>query len=247
MSQYKTLLSCTQSCCIRSDCNVVFFHNDSCFHITCHTMKSCEPMKRTGGKYSKSSMILIRNADQNSDDSIFATDYNDNPNAVEEYTESKQRREDSIDSIVNDYMSGNEAERPLRFEDSDRICTIGESDCATNELCKKSSNRRRQGICVCRKGWHRNERHVCQPESLQYRSSDPTLDKYAAEEDPKLQPLNEQQSSIDTDSKVLKINESTGGSTHVVVSAGRNQTIQLPKDEVTLSAFVLPSSQSYKY
>ncbi|CAG2123092.1 unnamed protein product, partial [Medioppia subpectinata] len=42
-------------------------------------------------------------------------------------------------------------------------------------------------------------------------------------------------------------NESTGGSTHVVVSAGRNQTIQLPKDEVTLSAFVLPSSQSYKY
>jgi len=36
-------------------------------------------------------------------------------------------------------------------------------------------------------------------------------------------------------------------STHLVVSAGRTQVIQLPKDETTISAFVLPASKSYKY
>ncbi|CAG2163622.1 unnamed protein product [Oppiella nova] len=266
MSGHRTLLSCAQSCCLRSSCHVVFFHNDSCFHITCRSMKLCEPVKRTGSKYSKSSMILVRNADLSATgdaDTLFLTDYNDNPpGADEEYTESKQRREESLDSIVNDYMSDGgagalDAERPvLSYDSGDRICTLGQSECSANEVCRKSSNRRRQGVCVCSQGWHRDERQICEPiksvvvSGVGHRNADPILDKYAAEEDSK-ETTSEQQptGSIDTDIPIgpKGSDNSSSGSTRLVVSAGRNQVIQLPKDEVTLSAFVLPASQSYKY
>ena len=154
----------------------------------------------------------------------------------DEYQDPKQRRENKLNSLLEDYMSGTDTERPVI--ESDIICDPAMNECRKNEICKKSNNRRRQGICLCINGWARDEQRVCRPISkkdIHQVLSDESLDR--------------------TESTVISNNttEGKGGAppvdTHLVVSAGQNQVIQLPLDETTLSAFVIqsPKSKSYKY
>lgn len=151
----------------------------------------------------------------------------------DEYQDPKQRRENKIDGVLEDYLSGADTERPIVVE-ADIICNIGMKECPKHEFCKKSGNRRRQGMCVCFNGWTRDEQNICRPKR-----------KVLSDES--------QEKPVTT-----VISNSTAGasegaavaeppSTHLVVSAGNNQVIQLPRDETLLSAFVLPPSKSYKY
>ena len=46
MKNTKDIFACTKLCCLSAHCDVVFFYNITCYHITCKSQALCQPVKR---------------------------------------------------------------------------------------------------------------------------------------------------------------------------------------------------------
>ena len=46
MKNVKDIFACTKLCCLSAHCDVVFFYNTTCYHITCKSQALCQPVKR---------------------------------------------------------------------------------------------------------------------------------------------------------------------------------------------------------
>lgn len=57
-----SLLDCFQSCCEHTNCNTMFYHQGSCFLITCNVTVSdaCSAVPRTSDKFRDTYMINVR-------------------------------------------------------------------------------------------------------------------------------------------------------------------------------------------
>ncbi len=141
----------------------------------------------------------------------------------EEYNDSKERREGRVTPSLEDYVSTLDTETPLiSVKSSENMCTFGLNNCQINEICKQPNPRRRTGICICKKGYARDEQNICQP-SLSDRETHESI--FVEESQSVAHSANGNSinniTSLNTDS-------SEASATHpLVVSAGPNQVSNL--------------------
>ncbi|GIX88104.1 dyslexia-associated protein KIAA0319 [Caerostris extrusa] len=115
------------------------------------------------------------------------------------------------------------------------------NECPHHEECIQTNNN--SGICHCMKGYERNVQGICQLQySISFSNLSITLSSPTA--------LNES-SSLEESLTENLVSVATSEITHLVVSAGDNVTLHLPKNEVILSAyaFMQPegNSENLKY
>jgi hypothetical protein len=147
---------------------------------------------------------------------------------------SKQRREEPSNDQSLDNPN-DEDYVPLSKEHSStvslitsKVCTFGLKDCAPNEMCHLTNHRHRQGVCVCKHGFARDENENCQPEiesSLQLPKAD--NDSGNTAEESQAVDLSSNAGSVVVDNSLLyrNISSTPFSATHLIVSAGPNQVL----------------------
>ncbi|CAL1295459.1 unnamed protein product [Larinioides sclopetarius] len=235
ISDAVTFPDCVQACCEDNKCNIAFLHNTICFTLHCHSYKLCKPLKRKGKKYQNSLVVIVRMpgekflfgnefADDDNEKLLFQEDYGD----FVADDDLKETGQSLLDTNAADFLTP-----------APKACLYGVlNECLQNEECVPKNNRARSGICRCEEGYERDIQGICREHSVtSYSVSPPTV-------------LN-QDSSL-AKNVTEKLLSTTSSPVHqLVVSAGDNVTLQLPENEVTLSAYALKQpegkSENFKY
>ncbi len=105
------------------------------------------------------------------------------------------------------------------MKSSENACNFELNNCQINEICKLTNPRIRTGICVCKKGYARDEQNICQP-LISNRETGESI--FVEESQPVVQSANGNNlTSLNSDSSEVS-------ATHpLVVSAGPNQVSNL--------------------
>uniref|UniRef100_T1JIP8 MANSC domain-containing protein n=1 Tax=Strigamia maritima TaxID=126957 RepID=T1JIP8_STRMM len=227
------LEECAMECCEKSFCHIVFMFKTTCFLINCASDESCEPVHRDGKKFTNAYMIPLRSVTKSSgyEENIFA--------GIDDLDMKSLLRGGErgvLDGFAEDDYDDDELPLVVRKSSVRAIkaCEYGIlEDCARNEECIPKNERSRQGLCGCVENYAR----------------DPTNGKCKM--------INGTKSSPSISTTVRALETSTEQTTSkptlkkLVVSAGENKTIQLPENEVTLSAYAVGGSDrppgSYHY
>ncbi|XP_023236915.1 dyslexia-associated protein KIAA0319-like protein isoform X2 [Centruroides sculpturatus] len=236
VKEANTLTSCTMECCVEDTCNVVFFFNGTCFLIECNSKQDCQPLKRSGTKFSESYMVIVRSSTVHSTDEDYRWDDDDFRSFRSLKTPLFTNSPRNIKSQTSEYLNSREDSSQTLKPTAKKIktCIYGIGiDCPTHEHCKPKNHRARQGLCYCDDGYIRNENSgKCIP----FTASSTNISSNQIK-----------QNSTDTPSI---LSSTTPPIQHLVVSAGDNKVIQLPENEVTLSAYAIAKpkeGETYNY
>lgn len=246
VKEAQTLVDCVNACCTTESCNVAFFFNTSCFLIQCYSNTYCTPFKRKGTKFDKSFMVQVRELDENyslnedfggykteklpfSDD-FFLRD----ASAVDE----SQEKEQEQTRIGPDLIESGILSSPIKdLKVTSRACVYGMIiDCPVNEHCVPKNERARSGLCYCVKNYERDVNGKCQPKHAATIESGTAVGTSVNSTSQISTPAKENFTSLDD--KLIS-SSSTTPIHQLVVSAGENATLQLPENEITLSAYAL--------
>ncbi|XP_076348164.1 LOW QUALITY PROTEIN: dyslexia-associated protein KIAA0319-like protein [Tachypleus tridentatus] len=254
----RTLLECTKACCVKESCDVVFFFDLSCFHIHCKSSELCKPLVRTGEKFKHSYMIQVKDADlRNYSDTLTQKSSELQPKELMSQLDDKRLLETGKNEsdhyetpLVAETASSKSSVKPTLIKTC--IYGIGEN-CAINEHCVVHNNRARQGFCECSDGYTRSElTGECQllttKNGSNVTATPSLLPTNSTSIKPTATPSPEYENKATGDKK--SSSTSTPLERHLVVSAGGNKVIQLPDNEVTLSAYALPqenTGEKYSY
>ncbi|XP_054708646.1 dyslexia-associated protein KIAA0319 homolog [Uloborus diversus] len=234
----ETLTDCVDVCCEDETCNVAFLFNTSCYSIQCDSYKLCQPLKRSGKKFEKSYVVVVRYpeekyvyedelTDGDADEKLFQDDYQNDVGL----TQFKETEDPQLDQDIS---------TTVFFAPTAKNCVYGVHQCPDYEECVPKNHRARTGVCHCIDGYERQQgkckkkHHVSR---LQQITNAPMISN---------------QVLISSKNITEKTVPSTTPPMHqLVVSAGDNVTLQLPENEVTLSAYALKQQQgegdNYKY
>lgn len=257
------LLECTKSCCVKDNCDVAFFFQTSCFHITCYNNQLCKPLIRTGDKFEHSYMIQVRDPDQKDfhwNEKSFSLHPEEWMSILDE--EIPRETDNSeipyiVDGKVSQVTTVASNLAPVT-PSRKKTCLYGVDEyCPINEYCALRNTRARQGLCKCKIGYTRSllTGH-CQP--IKTSSSTFTAMDTSVTTLPTTISTGYNHPSTTTNfgDKTSSVVDTKSSSTsaplihHLVVSAGGNKQIQLPENEVTLTAYALPQEkegEKYKY
>ncbi|GAB6023868.1 hypothetical protein CHUAL_008606 [Chamberlinius hualienensis] len=228
---------CVDECCYSENCHYAFFPNGICFMITCRSNKFCEPLPRNGAKFDDTYLVKVRDPDGTMIESN------------EELLDMDQDHEQITDKVMTVHRSSN--------EDMYTECLYN-SNCANNEECLSVTSNPLKRRCEC----------------INHLIRDPSSGKCISAEivSPLMQPLVSESLILENRASGTNTNASTTTTTatssvkpvttsappdattsnlrHLVVSAGEDKIVQLPNNEVTLSAYALPKEsdgEQYKY
>ncbi|XP_022258402.1 dyslexia-associated protein KIAA0319-like protein, partial [Limulus polyphemus] len=252
----RTLLECTKACCVKESCDVAFFFDSSCFHIHCKSSELCKPLVRTGKKFKHSYMIQVRDADLRSSSDTWSQKSSElQPKELMFHLDDKKPLKTG-ENTSYDYKTSLKAttassKGPVRPTQK-KTCTYGiDEDCAINEHCVVYNNRARQGFCECDDGYTRSESTgECQllttKSGLNVTATPSLLPTNVTNVQNSSQPATTPSSEYENKVTGNKKSSSTSApiERHLVVSAGGNKVIQLPDNEVTLSAYALPQENT---
>lgn len=235
-----TLTTCTTECCVEESCDVVFFFNGTCFLIKCNSKQDCQPLKRSGTKFDESYMVLVR----------FPSEHN----TVEDYRWDNDIEDDDFRSLKLPGTFYTNPRRHIKNENSEFILTSREDssqvlkspskkiktciygieiDCPPHEHCKSKNHRARQGLCYCDDGFSRDlDSGKCLPATTVSANFSTNKGKQNYSESPS--------TFTSTNPPIQRL----------VVSAGDNKVIQLPENEVTVSAYAIAKpkeGETYNY
>lgn len=131
-----------------------------------------------------------------------------------------------------------------------KSCEIGLTDeCDKNEECQSSNNRKRNGVCLCKTGYTRDKRtNRCLKDSSYY-EIEPTERNHTDEKKISLTISFHTTTTVPSQETTSSQKQAPISTVKpdITVSAGANQVIVLPKNEVTLSAYAFPNSDDYTY
>lgn len=262
----KGLKQCVMECCLAESCNIVFIYDARCFHIECVSDELCLPLQRTGGRKWESShvsMILVKPVlpNENWSDILDQSSYrqvtnNYSPEKDSIYSPYTSRRNDLLTDddesaflsrFINNLPSINDDDRAFdkyrENSDSDMImdasnflekipCELGADDCPLNSACIPLGLKTRNGICECVPGTEENAHGSC----VQTRpfSKGPTIPVDAIKKN----------DDMDGKSDALKIETSSQKSVQMLTVSIISKQVQLPENEVTLAAYVIPDEKA---
>lgn len=241
--QLKTLSECVQGCCHnRSECNVAFVYNESCFHIKCVSDELCYPVKQPENATTTTRLVVVSSVDEQQVvmDPLPVTppDLNSRTKALKEALwKNAKSTEDLMASTfadrsavqwTNGYAEDYPASRavPETNEMPFKECEIGLGLCGAYEACYQVLPKSRQGICTCIYGYTRNEENDCVP-----RFSSELIDMPASLLSPRVQAIPAQ----------LQLQQPQQQSITVSVAS---KDVRLPEKEAVLSAYTIPDEQT---
>ncbi|GFR28437.1 dyslexia-associated protein KIAA0319 [Trichonephila clavata] len=229
---------CVRACCEIDNCHIALLYNAFCYTIHCHSYKLCRPLKRRGQKYQNTLMVIVRIPGENY---LYGTEFTDVGNVKlfqDDYTDFA-----SDDDLKETQPSLLDTSAVTFFTPAPKSCLYGvPGECLQYEECVLKNSRARNGFCRCVSGYVRDMQGICMRKhsttnfNHQITALPPTLH----------QDLSPRKNVTD------KLLSTTASPVHpLVVSAGDNVTLQLPDNEVTLSAYALKQpeggSENYKY
>ncbi|CAF4879290.1 unnamed protein product [Pieris macdunnoughi] len=249
----KGLKQCVMSCCLADNCNIVFIVDSRCYHIECVTDELCLPLPRSGRNWNRHvSMILVKPVlpSENWSEILGQSSFREEQNFGEEelvygYPNRHSEVADDEESnylahfinnlpTIDDEDSGYE-----KYDNSDNdmmlaskflehvVCVMGTNNCPFNAECIPLGHNMHKGICKCVLGTEMNEQGACVPLRRPYSKGPTDLNDSIKKED------------IETKSDI-KENKPVQNLTVSILS----QTVQLPENEVTLSAYTIPDEKS---
>ncbi|CRL01795.1 CLUMA_CG015011, isoform A [Clunio marinus] len=255
------LYSCVDSCCKTKSCNVAMFYNQTCFLLECITSAGCLPVKRNSSVQLE--MVLVRtvpkehltweevlkqeseikelqpkdgNSNMNFMNNFFNYDLNDRLyKAIQQMSSPADGRIPKVygkESFVND-----DEIDPLEMEDSSKrymslkACVMGVRTCQEHEECQPINLVSNEGFCRCRQGYYRYK-HKCIARSI-------TVPVVPAS----FQESTFPQKYPDADDE----NQSSEPEKIKLQVTVESKNIQLPKNEASLTAIVVPDDGKHTY
>lgn len=247
--QLKTLSECVQGCCQnRTECNVAFMFNATCFHIQCISADLCYPVKQADNATTTTDLVVVnpieRKMADNEEEEVpplraksFKEALWNNAKSPEELiasTFSDRHPVEWTNGYVEEFAPSSSATglTDMRFKE----CELGIDLCGPYEACYQVLAKSRQGICSCIYGYTRNADQDCVP-------------RYAADlvDIPSLRRL-PSMDGVSPPSSSAFANEALQQSITVSVAS---KDVQLPEKEAVLSAYTIPdeltSGDKYDY
>uniref|UniRef100_A0A1W7RAA4 Dyslexia-associated protein KIAA0319 n=1 Tax=Hadrurus spadix TaxID=141984 RepID=A0A1W7RAA4_9SCOR len=248
MKEASTIVACTKACCVEDRCDTVFFFNGTCFLITCNSEQQCQPLKRVGTKFSESYMVLVRSPAIHDKDREYTWDDDFRPfrslrvpggSYIKSNNSPSHKENDQAFEFLNSSEEIPLFDKNLSVPKKRKTCVYGiGTDCPPHEHCKPKNGRSRSGLCDCDEGYTRDENtRRC----LSIIASTPSIVNSLTSE------VKKEKENV-TDSTTLS--STIPSMQHLVVSAGDSRIIQLPENEVTLSAYAIAKpkgGETYKY
>ncbi|CAH4029959.1 unnamed protein product [Pieris brassicae] len=249
----KGLKQCVMSCCLADDCNIVFIVDSRCYHIECVTDELCLPLPRSGRNWNRHvSMILVKPVlpSENWSEILGQSSFREEQNFGEEELVYgyPNRHSEVADDEESNYLAhfinnlpniDDEDSGYEKYDNSDNdmmlaskfleqvVCVMGTNNCPFNAECIPLGHNMHKGICKCILGTEMNEQGACVPIRRPYSKGPTDLNDSIKKED------------METKSDI-KENKPVQNLTVSILS----QTVQLPENEVTLSAYTIPDEKS---
>lgn len=254
------LQSCVSECCKAASCNVAMIYNQTCFLIECVTSAGCLPVKRNSTIQLE--MVLVRtvaaekqtweevlkqeseikdmqpppadNANMNFMNNLFNYNLNDKLYKTIEQMSSSPEGVKKLHPIfgheryVDDDAESNDPEESTDPYTNIKPCVPGVHSCGEYEECNLIS--REGGLCRCRPGFRRF-RHRCVARSV------PVPIVPAAFHETSFA----QQKFPDVDE------EQTEPEKVILQVTVESKNIQLPENEASLTALVVPNDEKHTY
>ncbi|CAH1773921.1 unnamed protein product [Owenia fusiformis] len=271
------LTQCVKSCCGSRTCNTVFLHDETCFLIACNTTnpEACSPMERTEDRFSGSFMVELRTIDETNPvvhTPNYAVKEDCDPDAdvigcdINEVC--KLQLTTSVigyvcvckEGYAVDQMTGACSRELPQKRPSDMTCEIGIiEDCLQYEECMPTSLRKRTGFCECIEDYHRDkDTGFCGKESETREQMEGSIQEASMDLPTKKKTdIQDRTLTTPTTTRTTADKEKTTTTKKpieaLVVSAGEDKEIQLPTNDITLSAYVISKSdteadtEKYKY
>ncbi|XP_026321245.1 dyslexia-associated protein KIAA0319 [Hyposmocoma kahamanoa] len=266
--ELKGLRQCVMSCCLTESCNIVFIVDERCYHVECVSDELCLPLPRPNSRKwdARLSMILVKPVltNENWSDILDQSSYNEVSNTYSPEEESiyapYTNRRNGILSDVDDnkflthFISNlpNLEEEEVRNLDRDSpendmvmdatsflgkiACEVGAADdCPFNSECIPIGLKLRNGICKCVPGTEENAQGTC-VQTLRPFAKGPTM---------QMDSLKKSVEMIgDSRNDDLKIESSSPKSVQNLTVSVLPKQVQLPDNEVTLSAYTIPDEKA---
>lgn len=248
-----TIKQCVLQCCRNSSCNVVFMFDTRCYLIACVSEEACQPLPRQGLKFLESYMVLMRPVNEQSN---FEDDgYTDSGITLDNVLNLEDMRSLlEAESILQHYKTTDDGmESRIPFSDMVekkkapmtpiKTCYMGFNDCPDKEECVFKNARARHGTCSCINGFVRDAdkgtcRQMKRVSNVNSNIANSTFSSLAK---------NIPSTYLTTTLSPVTVTSIS----QLVVSAGENKILQLPDNEVTLSAYALAKdskdSEQYHY
>lgn len=247
------ILGCTDKCCKSRTCNVAMYYNKTCFLIECITSAACLPTKRN--LTTDLEMVLVRTVEsehttweeaiKSESEEKETNEGNPNMDFLKHFynydvKEKLYKTLQQMSSRENDekiarvygkerYTNDDDLNDPLNYEGSlkeglenFKLCGPGIGFCGENEECKKFSSD--GGICKCKFGFYKLK-GKCIPRKI----------NVVPASFPEAFPQKFQDTSDEEPEKV-----------QLQVSV-ESKNIQLPENEASLTATVVPDNEKYTY
>ncbi|XP_064597455.1 dyslexia-associated protein KIAA0319-like protein [Liolophura sinensis] len=257
-----TLSKCIVGCCDVSWCNAVLYHQSICYTIHCNStdQRACDPLKRSEAKYASSYFVKLRSTEET--DAALRTAAS-GLGASDQPLILNHRCSQDTDCPAHEHCTLEVDDTGMEYRCTCQEgfvrnsvtkecqvvglpCEYGLDQCKPGEECTlREGSKSRQGLCECKTGYQRD------PVSRHCHKTEEVVDTSGSRSSDQTPP--EKKDNTKTTSTTTTTATKTTTSPPVqalVISAGDNKEIQLPQNEVTLSAFALPhadSDEEYHY
>ncbi|CAG2204325.1 Dyslexia-associated protein KIAA0319-like protein,Dyslexia-associated protein KIAA0319 homolog,Dyslexia-associated protein KIAA0319 [Mytilus edulis] len=241
------LSTCILSCCNQDNCDAVFFfHNPKIDSVTCYLIQcnktysgSCDPGPKDAAT-NKTYFVNVRDVVYSQGGSTPAQ-REGSCNILSEKSGCEEHEVCRLKATASSYETECVCIKGYKFDEdqkicvqekkTNKICDPSKSECGDHEECYAPSNLSPHvGICVCNKGYEKNDEGVCTsviPSDLDITAS-------------------KRNKSTNSPTTLLLLPTTTIKVTPLTVSAGKDKVIQLPINEVTLNAYVISKDEEEK-
>ncbi|XP_063407040.1 dyslexia-associated protein KIAA0319-like protein isoform X3 [Mytilus trossulus] len=172
------LSTCILSCCNQDDCDAVFFfHNPKIDSVTCYLIQcnktysgSCDPGPKDAST-NKTYFVNVRDVAYSQGGSTPAQ-REGSCNILSENSGCEEHEECRLKATLSSYHTECVCVKGYKFDEdqkicvqekkTNKICDPSKSECGDHEECYVPSNLSPHlGICVCNKGYEKNDKGVC--------------------------------------------------------------------------------------
>ncbi|XP_076083032.1 dyslexia-associated protein KIAA0319-like protein isoform X7 [Mytilus galloprovincialis] len=242
------LSTCILSCCNQDNCDAVFFfHNPKIDSVTCYLIQcnktysgSCDPGPKDAAT-NKTYFVNVRDVVYSQGGSTPAQ-REGSCNILSEKSGCEEHEVCRLKATASSYETECVCIKGYKFDEdqkicvqekkTNKICDPSKSECGDHEECYTPSNLSPHlGICVCNKGYEKNDEGICTsviPSDLDITASKRNKSTNS--------PTTTTTTAPTTTIKVIPL----------TVSAGKDKVIQLPINEVTLNAYVISKDEEEK-
>lgn len=159
----QTVDTCLHACCLLKRCDAMFYHDKSCFHISCFSDALCKPHIERSATFRNSFLAQVRSVSFRTTTSRLT----DGDNSVDtasplSVVHANEQPYYDISSILQPNIFERRSGTEPKIPSLPRPCRVGMDpvECGDHEHCV-STQRRGKGTCVCMEGFERDGGDNC--------------------------------------------------------------------------------------